>query len=98
MWRPANYANDRLFVYLRLENDSTHDAKLNELSGAGHPVVQINLRDLYDLGGECFRWEMATVVAGHLLKINPFNQPNVESAKILARHMVSAYQKEGGPS
>lgn len=92
---PANYAKDRLFVYLRLENDSTHDAKLNELSDAGHPVVQINLRDLYDLGGECFRWEMATVVAGHLLKINPFNQPNVESAKVLARHMVSAYQKEG---
>ncbi len=91
----ATYANDRLFVYLRLENDSTHDAKLKELSDAGHPVVQINLQDLYDLGGECFRWEMATIVAGHLLEINPFDQPNVESAKILARQMVSAYQEEG---
>jgi transaldolase/glucose-6-phosphate isomerase len=92
---PAAYANDRLFVYLRLESDSTHDAKITELSDAGHPVVQINLRDLYDLGGECFRWEMATIVAGHLLGINPFDQPNVESAKVLARQMVSAYQKEG---
>ena len=91
----AIYANDRLFVYLRLENDSTHDAKLKELSDAGHPVVQINLQDLYDLGGECFRWEMATIVAGHLMGINPFDQPNVESAKVLARQMVSAYQKEG---
>jgi transaldolase/glucose-6-phosphate isomerase len=92
---PANYAKDRLFVYLRLESDSTYDAKLKTLSESGHPVVQINLQDLYDLGGECFRWEMATIVAGHLLKINPFNQPNVESAKVLARQMVSAYQKEG---
>ena len=91
----ATYANDRLFVYLRLENDSTHDAKLKELLNAGHPVLQINLLDLYDLGGECFRWEMATAVAGHLLRINPFNQPNVESAKVLARRMVSAYQKKG---
>ncbi|UCF85753.1 MAG: bifunctional transaldolase/phosoglucose isomerase [Desulfobacteraceae bacterium] len=92
---PAIYANDRLLVYLRLENDSTHDAKLKKLSDAGHPVVQINVRDLNDLGGECFRWEVATVVAGHLLGINPFDQPNVESAKVLARQMVSAYQKEG---
>jgi len=92
---PATYAKDRLFVHMRLENDSTHDAKLKELSDAGHPVVQINLRDLYDLGGECFRWEMATIVAGHLLGINPFDQPNVESAKVLARQMVLAYQREG---
>ncbi|MDY7036502.1 MAG: bifunctional transaldolase/phosoglucose isomerase [Thermodesulfobacteriota bacterium] len=91
----ATYAKDRLFVHLRMENDSTHDAQLKELSDAGHPVVQINLRDLYDLGGECFRWEMATVVAGHLLGINPFDQPNVESAKVIARQMVSAYQREG---
>ena len=91
----ATYANDRLFVYLRLENDSTHDTALKQLSDAGHPVVQINLLGLYDLGGECFRWEMATAVVGHLLRINPFNQPNVESAKVLARQMVSAYQRKG---
>ncbi len=92
---PNVYANDRLFVYLRLEGDTTHDAKVEALRQAGHPVVQLNLRDLYDLGAEFFRWEMATIIAGRRLGINPFDQPNVESAKVLARQMVSAYQKEG---
>jgi glucose-6-phosphate isomerase len=92
---PNVYANDRLFVYLRLEGDSTHDAKIEALRRAGHPVVQINLRDLYDLGGEFFLWEMATAVAGWRLAINPFDQPNVESAKVLARQMAAAYQKDG---
>jgi glucose-6-phosphate isomerase len=92
---PNVYANDRLFAYLRLEGDSTYDAKVEALQQAGHPVVQLNLRDLYDLGGEFFRWEMATIIASRRIKINPFDQPNVESAKILARQMVAAYQKEG---
>ncbi|MDZ7362772.1 MAG: glucose-6-phosphate isomerase [candidate division KSB1 bacterium] len=92
---PNVYANDRLFVYLRLEGDSTHDAKVEALRQAGHPVVQLNLRDLHDLGAEFFRWEMATIVAGWRLGINPFDQPNVESAKVLARQMVAAYQKSG---
>jgi transaldolase/glucose-6-phosphate isomerase len=92
---PIVYANDRLFVYLRLEGDSTHDAKVEALRQAGHPVVQLNLRDLYDLGAEFFRWEMATIIAGRRLGINPFDQPNVESAKVLARQMVATYQKEG---
>lgn len=92
---PDIYANDRLFVYLRMKNDTTHDEKVKALREAGYPVVQINLRDLYDLGAEFFRWEMATAVAGRFLGINPFDQPNVESAKVLAREMVSAYQEEG---
>jgi hypothetical protein len=92
---PNVYANDRLFVYLRLENDMTYDAKVEALRQAGHPVAQLTLRDLYDLGAEFFRWEMATVIAGRHLNINPFDQPNVESAKMLARQMVAAYQKEG---
>ncbi len=92
---PEEYAKDRLFVYLRLEGDNTHDAKVQALRDAGHPVVQLNLRDPYDLGGEFFRWEMATAVAGMLLGINPFDQPNVESAKVLARKMVATYQAEG---
>ena len=91
---PRYYAGDRLFVYLRLENDHHHDGKVEALEAAGHPVVRLDLKDLYDLGGELFRWEMATVVAGHFLGINPFDQPNVESAKILAREMVATYQKE----
>ncbi len=92
---PDRYGNDRLFVYLRIHDDSTCDADVQALIDDGQPVIKINLRDLYDLCGEFFRWEMATVIAGMILGINPFDQPNVESAKILARNMVSAYQKEG---
>jgi hypothetical protein len=92
---PNVYANDRLFVHLRLENGSAQDAKVEALRQAGHPVVQLDLRDLYDLGAEFFRWEMATIVASRRLGINPFDQPNVESAKVLARQMVAAYQKDG---
>ena len=92
---PSVYADDRLFAYLRLDGDATYDAKVEALRQAGHPVVQLNLRDLYDLSGEFFRWEMATIIASRRLKINPFDQPNVESAKILARQMVATYQKEG---
>lgn len=92
---PQVYAGDRLFVYLRLNGDHTYDAAIQALANAGHPVVQFNLNDIYDLGGEIFRWEMATAVAGQRLGINPFDQPNVESAKIRAKQMVTAYQKQG---
>jgi transaldolase/glucose-6-phosphate isomerase len=92
---PDAYANDRLFVYLRLKGNGTYDEKVKDLEDAGHPVVQINLQDLYDLGGEFFRWEIATAIAGYRLGINPFDQPNVESAKVLARQIISTYQKEG---
>lgn len=92
---PDKYGHDRLFVYLRLNGDDTHDASVQALRDDGRPVVQLNLRDQYDLCGEFFRWEMATVIAGMCLGINPFDQPNVESAKVLTRKMVAAYQKEG---
>jgi len=71
------------------------DAGVKALEQAGHPVVRIELRDVYDLGVQFFLWEMATAVAGHLLEINPFDQPNVESAKVRAREMVSAYAETG---
>jgi len=92
---PDKYAKDRLFVYMRLNGDSTHDANLQSLEEDGQPVIQLNLSDVYDLCGEFFRWEMATAIAGIRLGINPFDQPNVESAKALAEKMVAAYQKEG---
>ncbi len=92
---PEIYGSDRLFVYLRLAGDSTYDDAVENLKDSGHPVIQINLDDLYDLGGEFFRWEMATAVAGHVLGINPFDQPNVESAKDQTRLMLSAFTKEG---
>ncbi len=92
---PEVYGDDRLFVHLRLNGDDTHDAAIQALEDAGHPVIRLHLRDLYDLGGQFFLWEMATAVAGHRLGINPFDQPNVESAKVRAREMVAAYQKTG---
>jgi len=92
---PEIYARDRLFVYLKLEGDSTYEDQIKAIKDSGHPVVQINLPDLYDLGGQFFLWEMATAVAGRLLEINPFDQPNVESAKVRTREMVAAFEKEG---
>ena len=92
---PNIYANDRLFAYLRLAGDATYDAKVEALRQAGHPVVQLNLHDVHDIGGEFFRWEIATIIASRRLQINPFDQPDVESAKVLARQMVAAYQQEG---
>jgi transaldolase/glucose-6-phosphate isomerase len=89
------YGNDRLFVRI-LDGDETHDAALAALEAAGHPVVRLNLHDHpYDLGGQFFLWEMATAVASHRLGINPFDQPNVEAAKVLARQMVAEYTEKG---
>ncbi len=92
---PEVYGDDRLFVHLKVADDETHDAALQALEAAGHPVVRLALRDPYDLGGQFFLWEFATAVAGHLLGINPFDQPNVESAKALARQMVAEYREKG---
>ncbi len=89
------YADDRVFVYLRLRDEGLQDSAVGDIRQAGHPVIQFDLDDVYDLGGEFFRWEFATAVAGHVLRINPFDQPDVESAKAGARAMMAAYQKEG---
>ena len=92
---PEIYADDRFFVYLKLNGDETYDAAYQALVDAGHPGITFELDDLYDLGGEFLRWEMATVIAGIALRINPFDQPNVESAKVVAREMIAAYQEAG---
>ncbi len=92
---PGFYSDDRLFIYLHLINDKSNDVAVQALKDADHPVVEIVLRDIYELGGEYFRWEMATAIAGWRIGIQPFNQPNVEAAKILAREMLSEYLKEG---
>jgi len=92
---PAEYAVDRFFVYLRLQDDHTHDHAVRDLIAAGHPVAEVVCRDVYDLGGEYFRWEMATAVAGWRMGIQPFDQPNVEAAKILAREMLADYARKG---
>jgi len=92
---PEVYGDDRLFVHLRLDGDDTHDAAVAVLEAAGQPVVRVHLHDLYDMGGQFFLWEMATAIAGHRLGINPFDQPDVEAAKVLAREMIAAYTEEG---
>jgi transaldolase/glucose-6-phosphate isomerase len=91
------YGNDRVFVYLRLqaEPDASQDNAIDVLERAGHPVVRIHVDEKYDLGEEFFRWEIATAVAGSILKINPFNQPDVEAAKVAARALTDEYEKTG---
>lgn len=89
------YGPDRLFVHLRLEGDKQHDAFVARLAEAGHPLITLKLKDLYDIGGQFFLWEMATAIAGHFLAINPFDQPNVEDAKIKARAVVNEFADKG---
>ena len=91
------YGNDRFFVDLRTagENDAGHDEKLDALEHAGHPVVRIVIKSIEHIGQEFFRFEMATAVAGAILGINPFNQPDVEAAKIKTRELTAAYEKSG---
>lgn len=93
--KPDVYGNDRVFVYIKLADDSTYDEKIMALEKAGHPVIRLFLDNEYDLGGQFFLWEMATAVAGARLGINPFDQPNVEAAKILARKMVAEFTEKG---
>ncbi|MGI8420698.1 MAG: bifunctional transaldolase/phosoglucose isomerase, partial [Gaiellaceae bacterium] len=94
---PGVYGDDRLFVYLRLasDDDGDRDAKVRALEQAGQPVVRIVLDDRYDLGAEFFRWEFATAVAGSIIGIDPFDQPDVEDAKIAARKLTDAYDESG---
>jgi transaldolase/glucose-6-phosphate isomerase len=91
------YGDDRVFVYLRLqaEPEASQDSAIEALERAGHPVVRIHVDEKYDLGEEFFRWEIATAVAGSILKINPFNQPDVEAAKVAARALTDEYEKTG---
>lgn len=86
--RPEVYGSDRLFVDVRLGADNARLTALARLYEAGHPVIILTLADRGDLGGQFFLWEMATAVAGHRLGIHPFDQPNVEAAKVAARRLV----------
>ena len=94
---PQTYGDDRLFVYVRLESgpDPSQDRAVDALTAAGHPVVRIPVTDAYDLGGEFFRWEIATAVAGSVIGINPFDQPDVEASKIATRALTDEYEKTG---
>ena len=94
---PEVYGVDRVFVYVRLESapDSQQDAAVAALEKGDHPVVRIAIPELYDLGQEFFRWEIATAVAGSILGINAFNQPDVEASKVATRKLTSEYEKTG---
>lgn len=93
--RPDVYGDDRLFVYMKLSGDKTYDRMISDLEKEGRPVVRMELVDLYDMGSEFFRWEVATAVAGHIMEINPFDQPDVESAKVQTRQMLDEYYESG---
>ncbi|MBN1285929.1 MAG: bifunctional transaldolase/phosoglucose isomerase [Anaerolineae bacterium] len=93
--KPDVYGDDRLFVYMQLYGDTTHDAAVEALEAAGQPVVRLDVQDLYALGRLFFMWEMATAAAGAVLDVNPFDQPNVEAAKKLTRKLVAAYTESG---
>jgi transaldolase/glucose-6-phosphate isomerase len=94
---PDTYGSDRIFAYVRLETgvDQGQEEKVAALEKAGHPVVRITMADTYDLGAEFFRWEIATAVAGAIVGINAFNQPDVEASKIATRNLTSEYEKNG---
>ncbi|HKS80749.1 MAG TPA: bifunctional transaldolase/phosoglucose isomerase [Candidatus Acidoferrales bacterium] len=94
---PTAYGNDRVFVYLRLAAgpDANQDAAVEALEKAGQPVVRISVPDVYSLGQEFFRWEIATAVAGSIIGINAFNQPDVEASKIETRKLTDQYEKSG---
>jgi transaldolase / glucose-6-phosphate isomerase len=94
---PGVYGTDRLFVYIRYSGrpDLDQDARMAVLEKAGHPIVRIDLPDLIDLGEEFFLWEMATAVAGSLLGINAFDQPNVQESKDYTKSFLDEYTKAG---
>lgn len=95
--RPSAYGRDRLFIYLRLEGsvDEHQEHDLQKLEDAGQPVVRLDMKNKSDLGGEFFRWEMATAVAGQIIGINPFDEPNVQESKENTKRLLDIYQKEG---
>lgn len=94
---PEFYGNDRSFVYLRLAEAPSHeqDTAVAALEAAGQPVLRIAMKDPLDLGAEFFRWEFATAVAGSVLGVNPFDQPDVEAAKQAARQLMEHFEAAG---
>jgi len=94
---PEVYGDDRFFIDLRLDakTDAAHEAKLAALEKAGHPVVRIAQESAENIGQEFFRFEIATAVAGAVLGINPFDQPDVEASKLKTRELTAAFEKTG---
>jgi hypothetical protein len=94
---PSVYGDDRVFVYVRLESmpDPAQDRAVDAVERAGHPVVRISVDEPYNIGEEFFRWEIATAVAGSVVGINAFNQPDVEASKIATRRLTEDFERTG---
>ena len=94
---PEVYGEDRVFIYLKLaaKDDMELEADVQALADAGHPVITLVLDDVYDLGGQFFLWEMATAVMGHVLGINPFDEPNVTESKNNTMRLLDQYRQKG---
>ncbi len=94
---PGVYGSDRLFVHLSVDapEDLKLDGKLKALAQSGHPVVHLRLTGPLDLGGEFLRWEIATAVAGMVLGINPFDEPNVQESKDNTSRLLQQYKQDG---
>ena len=95
--KPESYGNDRVFAYLRLASkpNKAQDAEVAALEKAGHPVVRIAISNIYSIGQEFFRWEIATAVAGSIIGIDAFNQPDVEASKVETRKLTGEYETTG---
>lgn len=91
----VEYSKDRVFVFIKLKGDTKFDSRIKDLSNAGYPCIEIEIEDKNDLGIEFFRWEFATAAASWRMKIHPFNQPNVESAKKQAKQQLKEYSEKG---
>lgn len=94
---PGIYGKDRLFLHLRWDSsrDREQEQAVSDLKRSGHPLIQISMADRYDLAQEIFRWEMAAAVAGSILEINPFDQPDVEASKMATRDLTRQYERVG---
>lgn len=92
---PNVYGKDRLFVFARLASERAFEREIEMIQNAGHPVLEIVMTDAYELGAEFFRWEIATAVAGSMMGINPFDQPDVEASKLATRKLTTEYEETG---
>jgi glucose-6-phosphate isomerase len=90
-----DYGKDRVYIYIKLIEDVDAEKEIKSILKTGQPLVIIELEDLYDLGKQIFLWEYATAVAGHYMLVNPFDQPDVESAKIFTKNFVKYYRESG---
>lgn len=92
---PEYYGKDRVFVSMKLKGENLYEDKIAALKAAGFPVIEIVWYDTYDLASDFYVWEFATAVAGWRMKVQPFDQPNVEQAKVIAREFIKNYMEAG---